>query len=534
MRALLLLKERGALCNADGTPGIKLVYIDPPFASAQEFKSSEGERAYRDKLETAKYLEFMRQRLILIRELLSDDGSIYVHLDYRMNSYIRVLMDEIFGKENFRNEIVWCYPPGGRAPKFGFHRKHDSILFYGKSDKGVLNHPYTEIPESTKKTFRKADKDGRLYKVYPGGRTYLDEIPGRPVPSWWVDIVSLGQATSSKENIDYPTQKPSALLKRIIEASSNEGDLVADFFAGSGVTCEVAGKLNRRWIGGDCGKLSMYKMQKRLLDFNEGLMTSKRKSFAVYNSGLYDASSLSKMSPDQWKEFSLQVFKCEDEPHEIGKIQMDGYKNGSSVIVLGQEDTARVTEDYIKELHGRIGKKAGENVYIIAPWSRFGFMQDWVEIRKVRYHALRIPCLNKPNFSPLSQPASQSEINQLVQSGEFSFIHRPEVQFSSGIKGGNGYVKLTKFQDMENRGDVSEKFGAFAMLMIDCDYKPSGRDEEASAFHVGEVFFADEISKNWTASFPANRIGDHLMLIFVDKYGNEARELISKPKFMRG
>ena len=189
-----------------------------------------------------------------MRRLLKPTGSIYLHCDQTMSHSIKLLMDVVFGGGNFRNEIIWCYPPGGKGPRFGFHRKHDAVFFYGKSEnRGVFNRPYSPITESAKAKFTSVETEsGRRYKRYPGGKTYLDESKGRPVPNWWTDINSLGQ-TVSKERTGYPTQKPIALLERIIKASSGEGDLVLDPFCGCATTCVAAERLGRHWIGIDIG-----------------------------------------------------------------------------------------------------------------------------------------------------------------------------------------------------------------------------------------------------------------------------------------
>ena len=144
------------------------------------------------------YIAFMTVRLVELHRVLKPTGSMYLHCDPSANSYLRVACDAIFGKGNFRNEIVWCYPPGGRGPKYGYHRKHDTIFYYGKSPKhGYFDRPYRPLTESAIKKFTETDGD-RRYKSYPGGRTYLDQMKGTPVADWWTDIHSLGQ-TQSKE-----------------------------------------------------------------------------------------------------------------------------------------------------------------------------------------------------------------------------------------------------------------------------------------------------------------------------------------------
>ena len=213
------------------------------------------------------YLSFMAARLVEMRRLLKPTGSIYLHCDQTMSHSIKLLMDVVFGGGNFRNEIIWCYPPGGKGPRFGFHRKHDAVFFYGKSEnRGVFNRPYSPITESAKAKFTSVETEsGRRYKRYPGGKTYLDESKGRPVPNWWTDINSLGQ-TVSKERTGYPTQKPIALLERIIKASSGEGDLVLDPFCGCATTCVAAERLGRHWIGIDIASHAANLVKKRLTE----------------------------------------------------------------------------------------------------------------------------------------------------------------------------------------------------------------------------------------------------------------------------
>ena len=196
------------------------------------------------------YLSYMTERLLQMKILLRPTGSIYLHCDPTASHYIKVVMDGVFGHENFRNEIVWCYPPGGRGPRSAFHKKHDVILYYAGGRQTTFHRPYTELSDQAKKKFNKVDEAGRNYKKYPGGCSYLDESPGRAIPDWWIDIHSLGQ-TQSNERLGYPTQKPLALLQRIIKASSNEGDIVFDPFCGCGTTLHAATHLRRKWIGID-------------------------------------------------------------------------------------------------------------------------------------------------------------------------------------------------------------------------------------------------------------------------------------------
>ena len=264
---------------------IKLIYIDPPFATGADFSFKVGmpdewksvadkneivkapsileELAYRDmwggrtpEERIASYLNYMYERLVLMKELLSNDGSIYVHLDYRMVHYVKLIMDEIFGRENFINEIAWCYGGGG-APEKNFNRKHDVILFYSKTDKYIFNPQYRPYTEKTKQR--------GLTKVK--GKYFEEGLreEGALIDDWWADIQKILSPTAY-ENLKYPTQKPEKLLERIILASSNPGDIVADFCCGSGTLAAVAEKLGRRWICCDMSKYAIHVTRKRLLD----------------------------------------------------------------------------------------------------------------------------------------------------------------------------------------------------------------------------------------------------------------------------
>ena len=266
-----------ALLNGDESTGlpsmrgmIDLIYIDPPYDSKADYRTKITlpgfdieqrpnvleQFAYSDtwKDGTVSYLKMMYPRLYLMKELLSDKGSIYVHLDWHVGHYVKVLMDEIFGKNNLVNEIIWCYKSGGVGEQ-GYAKKHDTILMYKKNNEFIFNTPKEKsymMPWSGKNPAQTYYKDER------GTYTIVN------VKDYWTDIGIL--ATSSFERVGYATQKPEALLERIIEASSNENSIVADFFGGSGTTATVAEKLGRRWITSDFGKPANMIMRKRLID----------------------------------------------------------------------------------------------------------------------------------------------------------------------------------------------------------------------------------------------------------------------------
>lgn len=284
MQALLAGDPQTGLPSLRGK--VDLIYIDPPFDSKADYRTpitlpntSFSQKptvieqfAYADTWEegTISYLKMIYPRLVLMKELLSERGSIYVHIDWHIGAYMKIILDDIFGKNRFLNEIMWCYTIGGKGSSF-YGRKHDTILLYSKSpnytfngkDKNVIvqrklnTHMRTKIDDDGREYQEKTDKkSGKIY------RYYVDE--GKVPEDYWIDIEQLNREDA--ERVGYATQKPSKLLTRIIAASSNEGDLVCDFFGGSGTTAAVAEKLGRRWITCDIGKPASLVMRKRFID----------------------------------------------------------------------------------------------------------------------------------------------------------------------------------------------------------------------------------------------------------------------------
>lgn len=273
-----LLATAALLAGDSDSPSFRgkvdLIYIDPPFDSKADYRTkielpkmevsqkptTFEQFAYSDTWVngTASYLEMITPRLVLMRELLSEAGSVYVHLDWHTCHYVKLVLDEVFGRENFRNEIVWGYRGGGVSKK-AFARKHDVILNFTKGpiDSAVFNPqfvPYSDASRALIEARGGTSIDGQKRDLERGA--YMND--------WWADINSL--QTWSRERLAYATQKPEALIERIIESGSNEGGLVADFFSGSGTTAAVAERLGRRWIASDLGKPSVMVTRKRLVD----------------------------------------------------------------------------------------------------------------------------------------------------------------------------------------------------------------------------------------------------------------------------
>ena len=281
MQALLAGDAQTGLPSLRGK--VDLIYIDPPFDSKADYRTSITlptgtvqqkptvleQFGYVDLWEegTISYLKYIYPRLALMKELLSERGSIYIHIDWHVSHYAKILLDDIFGKENFRNEIIWYYSTLGR-PKDRFALKHDNIFYYGKSNNTFFNEKDAKIPYSQQyidSHFRDKDEKGKqCRKRFDAGkwRIYYPDEGMIPNDVWEIPY----ENSMSKERVNYATQKPIALLERIIKSSSQEGDLVCDFFGGSGTTASVAERLNRRWITGDIGKPASLVMRKRFID----------------------------------------------------------------------------------------------------------------------------------------------------------------------------------------------------------------------------------------------------------------------------
>lgn len=367
-----LLKEyRGA---------VDLIYIDPPFDSAADYVRRvklRGEKVggvqhglleekqYTDIWEKDEYLQFMYERLLLMKELLSDKGIIYLHCDWHKSSYLRLILNEVFGEENFRNEIIWQYFVSGKYPN-KFAKDHDNIYVYSKTKNATFNYE-KQIDKNLyyEKHYNKdvITKDGKEYYEYNGElRTFEKQV----TETWHINKIK----RDGKEIIGYPTQKPEELLERIIRASSNEGDVVADFFVGSGTTCAVAQKLGRNWIGCDINIGSIQTTTKRLNQIITEQQNNKTKNFRgsvgfkVLNVNDYDVFKNELES----KEIVMEMYGIEP----IKQTYFDGVldKNFAKVLplnrVLNKMDIRTLLKnvsDKIDSFTVKTKSKSGEPVY---------------------------------------------------------------------------------------------------------------------------------------------------------------------------
>jgi DNA modification methylase len=362
--------------------GLKLIYIDPPFAvgadfshtieingeSATKSQSVLEEIAYRDTWQrgVSSYLSMMYERLKLMHSLLAEDGSIYVHVDPRVSSYLRLILSEVFGSSNFLSEIIWrrsSSTGSSKAISNKFPTNHDVVLLYRKNNSYTYNRQYRPYSEEYKKRFRYDDGDGRgLYRidnlstysqstleklkednrlVIPkkqganyGYKRYLNETKGIVVDDVWIDINFVNPMAS--EGVGYPTQKPESFLERIIKASSNEGDLVADFFCGSGTTAAVAEKLNRKWLATDLGRFAIHTTRKRMIQVQREQKEKGQdfRAFEILNLGKYE------------RQFFLQ---------EINEAQQRSRQTAYLDLIL-RAYKAQPVEGHT-QLHGRRGER---------------------------------------------------------------------------------------------------------------------------------------------------------------------------------
>jgi len=578
MKTLLQWKTDGRLVNPDGSRGVKLVYIDPPFATKQEFRGSQDERAYQDKVVGAQFLEFLRRRLILLRELLTSDGCIFVHLDWKKGHYVKVLLDEIFGESNFRNEIVVR-----RTQKSYLERDYisslnvgfDTLYLYAASGATRFAPVYRQQsvrekwhsldapnwsgtrPNLVYELFGHMPPEGRCWAwsreraeeaiargdLRPNPRTGKPEyrIPAREqtiCTNFWSDINAYSFTTG------YPTEKQEKMLERIIRMGSVEGDIVLDAFAGSGTTLAVAEKLGRRWIGIDCGKLAIYTIQKRMLTLREGIGNKGKplrpKPFTLYNAGLYDFAQLKRLPWEEWRRFALLLFQCRDEPHTVGGVPLDGYRGADDVLVFNHLQHGGVVLDYgfIDDLHAQIGGRVGARFFIIAPAASVTFLEDYIDRGRTRYYILRIPYsiineLHSRDFEAITQPVDESQVNATVEAVGFDFIRLPEVECDYLLRPRPGEmineavicIKTFKSRAMVKGATQKGNLETLSMVMVDYDY-------DSEVFALDAVFYASDIEKNgWEVRLPLESLGKQVMIIYMDIYGNEYREVKTPADF---
>jgi DNA modification methylase len=329
---------------------VDLIYIDPPFFSNRQYEIIWGNgyelRAFEDRWKGGikNYIAWMEPKIRECHRILKPTGIMYLHCDWHANAHLRILMDKIFGEENFRNEIIWCYSGGG-IPKKNFPSKHDTIFRYSKSNDYLFIPEYRPYSAGTLQRGRTQVKG----KYYDSGL----RKEGTPVPDWWTDIKYIHSPTD-KEKLGYPTQKSEALLERIIKASSNPTDIVLDPMCGCGTAIAAAHKLGRRWIGIDVSpvacKVMVKRMQKLKAKIAESDVIGLPKS----------VEELEAMVPFEFQNWVIQKLYGRPSKSKVGDFGVDGWlTSGEPVQIKQSKDIGRNVVDNFETAIRRQGKKAG-------------------------------------------------------------------------------------------------------------------------------------------------------------------------------
>lgn len=502
--------------------GIKLIYIDPPFDVGADFSmdieigdekltkkpSILEEIAYRDTWGrgTDSFVSMIYERLSLMKDLMADNGSIYVHCDWRVNSLLRLVLEEIFGKENFQNEIVWIRTNAHNMQTKGYARSQETIFFISKSDDYIFNEQRTEYGEAQLSRYKK-DKTGRLFtgrdmtfssanpnrqfewrgtkppsnrswgysrekleELWQEGRiltkqdgsprldglkVYLDEAKGKPLTTLWDDVGRIGN--TSAERIGYPTQKPEALIDRIIRASSNEGDLIADFFCGSGTTAVSAEKLSRKWIAADLGKFAIHTSRKRLIGAQRQLKEEGKdfRAFEILNLGKYERQLYVGVNPDLRQEqkakqleekenaFIDLILKAYKGEKTSGFKIFQGKKNGR-LIAIGPVNLP-VSRLFVEEVISECRQKKITKIDILGFEFEMGLFPDSLEEAKRK----------GIDISPKYIPADVFD-KRAVERNQVSFHDVAYIDAKAHVKKDSVAIELKDFSVFYNQDASTE------------------------------------------------------------------------------
>ena len=502
--------------------GLKLIYIDPPFAVGADFgfnieiggetaekkQSIIEEIAYRDTWGKgiSSYLSMMYERLKLMHNLLADDGSIYVHCDGRVNSYLRLILQDVFGTDNNLNEIIWQRTTAGKFILNNLPKNSDYILWFSKSSKYNYTPITSELSEDNKKTYIHDDEDGKgpyntqplinpkdsdrpnlrynytdlsgkVWSHPPSGwrvslekmvqldkegrlyftgktlreKNYLNEREekGKQISNMWTDING-NSIRYSDESVDYPTQKPEALLERIIKASSNEGDLIADFFCGSGTTAAVAEKLGRKWITTDLGRFSVHTARKRLIGVQRELQESGKdfRAFELLNLGKYErqffmddlTNGKRKAKEDLYVDLILEAYKAK---RIDGHAHLHGHKAGRFVNV-GPLDVP-VTQSRLMDIFEECRTKLYTQVDVLGFEFEMGLTPQFIQELKEKGVSVTLKYIPKDVFD-----------KRAVEKGQVKFFDVAYLNTKEKIKGKSITIELTDFVTHYTQDDIEE------------------------------------------------------------------------------
>ncbi len=511
---------------------INLIYIDPPFFTGADFaiKTKIGEeaiekepsiieeRAYKDTWSggIASYLKYMYERLVLMRELLAENGSIYVHLDWHVGHYVKVMMDEIFGYENFRNEVVWRYRRWP-APSRDFQNMHDTILRYTKSDRYIGNQLYEPKALSTQKAFGDVKLTTEITERGTVKKIRTDEISkGTNMSDVWE--ISMIQGSASYERV-YSTQKPESLLKRIILASSNPGDIVADFFCGSGTTLAVAEKLGRRWI-----------YNSKDLESEDKKYLKPARPFEIWNIGNYETVYWQEKE-DEYLAFMLKLYQARP---LNGFRYLHGIK-GERIVHIGPLNapvTMEEVEKVVVECRANNFNKADvlgwEWSYEVNELGKELAKRNGVDLK-----IIQIPSVNEIKSSLVGFDLQLLKIpNQVVEKELAKHLKFSEVAYleiETNIKEDNEVIlNIVDFQ-LPPSSDIAEIASKIKDSRELIDYWAVDWDYKGDTFHNQWQSF--RVRKNPKVDYEAvhkyEKPGEYqIMVKVVDVFGNDTNKVI--------
>jgi len=490
--------------------GLKLIYIDPPFDVGADFSmnieigedtftkkpSVIEEIAYRDTWGKGadSFIAMIYERLKLMHGLLADDGSIYVHCDWRVNSFMRLVLDDIFGKENQSGEIVWNYSWGLRTEKT-WNRKHDTILMYSKNAEKIIfnTNDVLEDRKMSEATANRLKYKGALIKDGNKGRG--SEEKALPSDVWYIATIN----GMSVERIGYPTQKPEELIEKIIKASSNEGDLVADFFCGSGTTLAVAEKMGRKWIGSDLGKFSIHTTRKRMIGVQRNLKKAGKdfRAFEILNIGKYEREKFLTVNENLREE--EKRIQADIKEKEFVKLILSAYKaepvdsfntfvgkKRDRLVAVGSIDTP-VTNDFLEKIIKECREKKITKADVLGFDYEMGL--DFEQAKKLGMD-IQFKVIPREVFD-----------KRAVEKGQVKFYDIAYIEVKPIIRGrGNAKevaIELTDFSvfyNQDNTGEVEEKLQSGGSKIV----IENGQVIKISKNKQTDIISKEVLTKKWT------------------------------------
>ena len=497
--------------------GLKLIYIDPPFDVGADFSMNieigdpaKGEQrdtftkkpsvieeiAYRDTWGKGadSFIAMIYERLKLMHGLLADDGSIYVHCDWRVNSFMRLVLDDIFGKENQSGEIVWNYSWGLRTEKT-WNRKHDTILMYSKNAEKIIfnTNDVLEDRKMSEATANRLKYKGALIKDGNKGRG--SEEKALPSDVWYIATIN----GMSVERIGYPTQKPEELIEKIIKASSNEGDLVADFFCGSGTTLAVAEKMGRKWIGSDLGKFSIHTTRKRMIGVQRNLKKAGKdfRAFEILNIGKYEREKFLTVNENLREE--EKRIQADIKEKEFVKLILSAYKaepvdsfntfvgkKRDRLVAVGSIDTP-VTNDFLEKIIKECREKKITKADVLGFDYEMGL--DFEQAKKLGMD-IQFKVIPREVFD-----------KRAVEKGQVKFYDIAYIEVKPIIRGrGNAKevaIELTDFSvfyNQDNTGEVEEKLQSGGSKIV----IENGQVIKISKNKQTDIISKEVLTKKWT------------------------------------